>query len=205
MSHSLDQIRSCTDSPSVLIRTQKDSRTYAVICFWRTVHYEASAQVYSGRTMASMYRKCLDQISRHPSKTALTLYVFSIDTIPGRRLYLRMYNGMIGIHSSRDYIEWLRYHRHTPGIVDAHRCKFPRPRCARDNMFECTANLSTSERRSAYNTHACPQFLLRHSVLRSDLVGLAAIWRGWLDPICFGGGSTDLIGGAEWILKLWSS
>lgn len=31
----------------------------------------------------------------------------------------------------------------------------------------------------------------------SDHVGLAAIWRGWLDPICFGGGSTDLIGGAE--------
>ena len=47
-------------------------------------------------------------------------------------------------------------------------------------------------------------YLLRvHAV--SDLVGLAAIWRGWLDLICFGGGSTDLIGGVEWILKLWSS
>jgi hypothetical protein len=49
--------------------------------------------------------------------------------------------------------------------------------------------------KAAYN-------LIHH---HSDLVGLAAIWRGWLDPICFGGGSTNLIGGVEWILKLWSS
>jgi len=42
------------------------------------------------------------------------------------------------------------------------------------------------------------------STLVSDLVGLSAIWRGWLDPICFGGGSANLIGGAEWILKLWT-
>jgi len=168
MPNSLGQIRSCTDSPSVLIRTQKDSRTYAVICFWGTVHYEALAQVYSRRKMASMYQKCLGQISRHPSKAALTLYVFSIDTIRGRRLYLRMDNEMIGIHSSRDYVKWLRYHRHTPGIVDVHRCKFPRPRCARDDMFECTTNLSTFERRSAYNTHACPHSSHRDSELPSE-------------------------------------
>ena len=161
-------MRSCTNSPSVLIRTQKDSRTYAVICFWGAVHYEASVQVYSRRTIGSMYQKSLDQISRHPSTTALTLYVFSIDTIPGRRLYLRMYNEIIGIHSSCDYVEWLRYHRHTPGIVDVHRCKFPRPRRARDDMFECTANLSTSERRSAYNTHACPHSSHRDSELPSE-------------------------------------
>ena len=36
----------------------------------------------------------------------------------------------------------------------------------------------------------------------SNLVGLAAIWRRRLDPICFGDRSTNLIGGAEWILKL---
>jgi len=42
-------------------------------------------------------------------------------------------------------------------------------------------------------------------VLISDLFGLEPIWRVWLEPICIGCGSGDLIGGVEWILRLWSS
>lgn len=39
----------------------------------------------------------------------------------------------------------------------------------------------------------------------SDLFGLEPIWRVWLEPICIGCGSGDLVGGVEWILRLWSS
>lgn len=39
----------------------------------------------------------------------------------------------------------------------------------------------------------------------SDLFGLEPIWRVWLELICIGCGSGDLIGGVEWILMPWSS
>ena len=41
--------------------------------------------------------------------------------------------------------------------------------------------------------------------VNSDLFGLEPIWRVWPEPICIGCGSGNLIGGVEWILRLWSS
>ena len=41
--------------------------------------------------------------------------------------------------------------------------------------------------------------------MTSDLFGLEPIWRVWLELVCIGSGSGDLIGGVEWILRLWSS
>ena len=39
----------------------------------------------------------------------------------------------------------------------------------------------------------------------SDLFGLEPIWRVWLEPICIGGGSSNLNSSGEWILRFWSS
>ena len=36
----------------------------------------------------------------------------------------------------------------------------------------------------------------------SDLFGPEPIWGVWLEPIFIGGGSGDLIGGVEWVLRL---